>query len=300
MPPARAARSVASRTRWTRASTRSCLFPRRRAEERLYPYLWRFWRDVPGRGHIAIFDRSWYGRVLVERVRGFAAPADWRRAYAEICEFERQLTEQDLIVAKFWLQVSKAEQLRRFKARDEDPLKRFKVDPEDWTNRTFYDAYQAAAAEMVARTNAPAARWTRRAGRRQEERTPARAAGGLRDDRGGTGRLKARQSGVLAMRRMLMSLTALGSARRSRHGASARGPLLSREVAFVRARCRAGHSRRRAAKHGDHQRRRGECDGLAGRARSARPRCRVRDANVRVPPSWIVQRRQTPACRARA
>ncbi|MGH8235831.1 MAG: polyphosphate:AMP phosphotransferase [Steroidobacteraceae bacterium] len=130
------------------------------AEERWYPYLWRFWRDVPGRGHIAIFDRSWYGRVLVERVRGFATPADWRRAYAEICEFERQLTERKLIVAKFWLQVSKAEQLRRFKARDDDPLKRFKVDPEDWTNRSFYDAYQAAAAEMVQRTNAPEARWT--------------------------------------------------------------------------------------------------------------------------------------------
>jgi polyphosphate kinase 2 (PPK2 family) len=129
------------------------------AEERSYPYLWRFWRDVPARGHIAIFDRSWYGRVLVERVRGFAAPADWRRAYDEICEFERELLEHDLIVAKFWLQVSKAEQLRRFKERDEDKLKRFKVDPEDWTNRTFYDAYQAAAGEMVLRTNTRQARW---------------------------------------------------------------------------------------------------------------------------------------------
>ena len=129
------------------------------AEERLYPYLWRFWRDVPERGHIAIYDRSWYGRVLVERVRGFAAPADWRRAYAEICEFERQLTEHGLVVAKFWLQVSKAEQLRRFKERDEDPLKRFKVDPEDWTNRSLYDAYQLAAAEMIQRTQSPQARW---------------------------------------------------------------------------------------------------------------------------------------------
>jgi polyphosphate:AMP phosphotransferase len=129
-------------------------------EERSYPYLWRFWRDVPERGHIAIFDRSWYGRVLVERVRGFAAAPDWRRAYDEIREFERQLTEHGLIVAKFWLQVSKAEQLRRFKARDEDPLKRFKVDPEDWTNRTFYDAYQSAAAEMVERTDTPGARWS--------------------------------------------------------------------------------------------------------------------------------------------
>ena len=129
------------------------------AEERLYPYLWRFWRDVPERGHIAIYDRSWYGRVLVERVRGFAAPADWRRAYAEICEFERQLTEHGLVVAKFWLQVSKAEQLRRFKERDGDPLKRFKVDPEDWTNRSLYDAYQLAAAEMIQRTQSPQARW---------------------------------------------------------------------------------------------------------------------------------------------
>ena len=128
-------------------------------EERSYPYLWRFWRDVPERGHIAIFDRSWYGRVLVERVRGFAATPDWRRAYDEICEFERQLIEHGLIVAKFWLQLSKAEQLRRFKARDENPLKRFKVDPEDWTNRTFYDAYQSAAAEMVARTHKADARW---------------------------------------------------------------------------------------------------------------------------------------------
>jgi polyphosphate kinase 2 (PPK2 family) len=129
------------------------------AEERLYPYLWRFWRDVPERGHVAIYDRSWYGRVLVERVRGFAAPADWRRAYAEICEFEQQLTEHGLVVAKFWLQVSKAEQLRRFKERDQDPLKRFKVDPEDWTNRSLYDEYQLAAAEMIQRTHSPQARW---------------------------------------------------------------------------------------------------------------------------------------------
>jgi AMP-polyphosphate phosphotransferase len=129
-------------------------------EERAYPYLWRFWRDVPERGHIAIFDRSWYGRVLVERVRGFAAAPDWRRAYDEIREFEQQLAEHGLIVAKFWLQVSKAEQLRRFKARDDDPLKRFKVDSEDWTNRRFYDAYQSAAAEMIERTDAPEARWT--------------------------------------------------------------------------------------------------------------------------------------------
>lgn len=129
-------------------------------EELLYPYLWRFWRHVPAQGSITIFDRSWYGRVLVERVRDLTPDADWKRAYAEIVEFERQLTEQGLLVAKFWLSVGKDEQLRRFKARDEDPLKRFKVDREDWANRRYYDAYQTAAAEMIRRTDAEHAKWT--------------------------------------------------------------------------------------------------------------------------------------------
>jgi polyphosphate:AMP phosphotransferase len=129
-------------------------------EELLHPYLWRFWRHVPERGSIAIFDRSWYGRVLVERVRGLTAEVDWKRAYAEIVEFERQLTEHGLRVAKFWMSVSKEEQLRRFQARDEDPLKRFKVDREDWANRRYYDAYQCAAAEMIRRTNSDDAKWT--------------------------------------------------------------------------------------------------------------------------------------------
>ncbi len=129
-------------------------------DELLYPYLWRFWRHIPPRGSITIFDRSWYGRVLVERVRGLTPEADWQRAYDEIVEFERQLTEHGLLVAKFWLSVSKDEQLRRFKARDNDPLKRFKVDREDWTNRRYYDAYQSAAAEMIRRTDADDAKWT--------------------------------------------------------------------------------------------------------------------------------------------
>lgn len=128
-------------------------------QELSYPYLWRFWRHVPKLGDITIFDRSWYGRVLVERVRGFAAGPDWRRAYDEINEFERQLTERRIIVAKLWLQVSKQEQLRRFEARDEDPLKRFKVDQEDWVNRDFYDAYQVAAAQMIQRTDTQDAPW---------------------------------------------------------------------------------------------------------------------------------------------
>jgi len=129
-------------------------------DERAYPYLWRFWRSIPRRGRIAIFDRSWYGRVLVERVRAFARAPDWQRAYGEINEFERQLSEHGLIVAKFWLNLSKAEQLERFEARQEDALKRFKVDPEDWVNRNFYGAYREAAAEMIARTDTPRAKWT--------------------------------------------------------------------------------------------------------------------------------------------
>jgi polyphosphate:AMP phosphotransferase len=130
------------------------------AEERAYPYLWRFWRNVPRTGGIAIFDRSWYGRVLVERVRNLTPREDWRRAYDEIREFEQQLVEHGLVVHKFWLQVSEAEQLKRFDARDNDKLKRFKVDPEDWENRRFYDQYQLAAHEMIERTNAQCAPWT--------------------------------------------------------------------------------------------------------------------------------------------
>jgi polyphosphate kinase 2 (PPK2 family) len=128
-------------------------------EEAAHPYLWRFWRSLPERGNVTIFDRSWYGRVLVERVRGFTPAADWKRAYAEISEFERQLTEFGFIVAKFWLSVSKEEQLARFKARENDPLKRFKVDKEDWKNREHYDAYQLAAAEMIRKTDTPDAPW---------------------------------------------------------------------------------------------------------------------------------------------
>lgn len=128
-------------------------------EELSFPYLWRFWRHIPALGSITIFDRSWYGRVLVERVRDLTPDPDWKRAYAEIVEFERQLTEHGLFVAKFWLSVSKDEQLKRFKDRDEDPLKRFKVDREDWANRRYYDAYQNAAAEMIRRTDADDAKW---------------------------------------------------------------------------------------------------------------------------------------------
>jgi polyphosphate kinase 2 (PPK2 family) len=129
-------------------------------EELARPYLWRFWFHLPPRGNYTIFDRSWYGRVLVERVRGFAKPPDWQRAYDEINEFERQLVEHRVIVAKFWLSVSREEQLARFAERDRNPLKRFKVDPEDWTNRKHWVAYQRAAQEMLARTDTAHAPWT--------------------------------------------------------------------------------------------------------------------------------------------
>jgi AMP-polyphosphate phosphotransferase len=129
-------------------------------EEAARPYLWRFWRHVPRRGQVTIFDRSWYGRVLVERVEGFAAEADWRRAYGEINDFEAELSAHGLVLAKFWLQISKAEQLRRFRARQELGFKRFKITAEDWRNRKRWDDYQTAVAEMVARTSTDLVPWT--------------------------------------------------------------------------------------------------------------------------------------------
>jgi AMP-polyphosphate phosphotransferase len=129
-------------------------------EERLHPYLWRFWRHVPGRGGIVIFDRSWYGRVLVERVEQLCTPNDWMRAYEEINEFEEQLVQSDAIVIKFWLQVSKAEELRRFKAREKTSFKRFKITAEDWRNRKKWAAYEVAICDMVDRTSTEIAPWT--------------------------------------------------------------------------------------------------------------------------------------------
>jgi polyphosphate:AMP phosphotransferase len=129
-------------------------------EERAQPYLWRFWRHVPRLGRVAIFDRSWYGRVLVERVEGFCKPADWARAYGEIEEFEGRLLDRGTILAKFWLQLSKEEQLARFKAREETRFKRFKITEEDWRNRERWDLYEAAVCDMVERTSTARAPWT--------------------------------------------------------------------------------------------------------------------------------------------
>ncbi len=129
-------------------------------EERAHPYLWRFWRHLPRRGRFTIYDRSWYGRVLVERVEGFAAEADWMRAYAEINDFEEQLARAGGVLAKFWLQTSAAEQLRRFKERQATRFKRFKITAEDWRNREKWPLYRRAAADMIERTSTAAAPWT--------------------------------------------------------------------------------------------------------------------------------------------
>jgi polyphosphate kinase 2 (PPK2 family) len=123
-------------------------------------YLYRFWRRLPPRGAIAIFDRSWYGRVLVERVEGFARPDEWRRAYAEINAFERQLVDFGAIVCKFWLHLSPEEQLKRFEQRQNVPYKAWKLTEEDWRNREKWPQHAAAANEMLFRTSTPTAPWT--------------------------------------------------------------------------------------------------------------------------------------------
>ena len=128
-------------------------------EEKHAHYLWRFWRDVPRNGRAAIFDRSWYGRVLVERIEGFCRPAEWRRAFGEINTFERQLTDHGVIVLKFWLHISHAEQLRRFREREATPHKRHKLNDEDWRNRRQRAAYEIAVGDMLALTHRPAAPW---------------------------------------------------------------------------------------------------------------------------------------------
>ncbi len=129
-------------------------------EERAQPYLWRFWRHIPRKGRISIFDRSWYGRVLVERVEGFLQEPDWMRGYSEINDFEEQLVENGAIVVKFWLAISQDEQLKRFKSREEIGFKRFKITEEDWRNRNKWDAYVHAVSDMVERTSTDMAPWT--------------------------------------------------------------------------------------------------------------------------------------------
>lgn len=123
-------------------------------------YLWRFWRRLPEPGVLAIFDRSWYGRVMVERVEGFAAEGEWRRAFQEIRDFEQQLVDFGFIVMKFWLHVSKDEQLRRFEERANSPQKSWKLTDEDWRNREKWPQYEAAVEEMLIKTTTVQAPWT--------------------------------------------------------------------------------------------------------------------------------------------
>ena len=129
-------------------------------EEAAHPYLWRFWRHLPGLGRMVIFDRSWYGRVLVERVENLCGEMDWMRAYNEINDFEEQLVRNRTIVVKFWLAISRDEQYQRFKARESIPFKRFKITQDDWRNRDKWDQYESAVCDMVERTSTEISPWT--------------------------------------------------------------------------------------------------------------------------------------------
>lgn len=129
-------------------------------EDRSHQYLWRFWRNLPRTGHLAIFDRSYYGRVLVERVEGFAKEAEWQRAYQEINEFESHQAAFGMVVCKFWLHITPEEQLRRFRGRELDPFRQYKLTEEDWRNRAKIPEYTAAVEDMLVRTSTPHAPWT--------------------------------------------------------------------------------------------------------------------------------------------
>ena len=127
--------------------------------EKVHHYLWRFWNSVPKAGHIAIFDRTWYGRVMVERIEGFCSEAEWRRAYQEINEMESHMANAGAVVLKFWLHIDKDEQERRFKERQANPAKQWKITDEDWRNREKWDQYEEAVNEMLIRTSTTYAPW---------------------------------------------------------------------------------------------------------------------------------------------
>jgi len=129
-------------------------------DEKRHHFLWRFWPALPGWGGMAVLDRSWYGRVLVERVEGFASEEQWRRAYEEIVGFERSLAAEGMVLVKFWLHLSADEQLKRFERRASDPLKRWKLTDEDWRNREKRPQYEEAVEEMLERTDLSTAPWT--------------------------------------------------------------------------------------------------------------------------------------------
>lgn len=127
--------------------------------EKEYHYLWRFWNAVPKYGHVTVFDRTWYGRVMVERIEGFAKEEEWKRAYDEILEMEKDWTNEGYIVLKFWMQIDKEEQKKRFEARLNDPDKQWKITDEDWRNREKWDKYEDAVNEMIIKTSVPQAPW---------------------------------------------------------------------------------------------------------------------------------------------
>ncbi len=131
-----------------------------RGEEKTHQYLWRFWNKLPRAGHIAVWDRSHYGRVLVERVEGFCTQDEWRRAFREINEFEAHQCSFGLVLCKFWLHISKEEQFRRFKSRELDPYRSYKLTEEDWRNRAKWPEYTQAVEDMLLHTSTPYAPWT--------------------------------------------------------------------------------------------------------------------------------------------
>ena len=131
-----------------------------RGEEKSHHYLWRFWRNLPRAGHVAIFDRTYYGRVLVERVERFCSDDEWRRAYSEINEMEAHQHAYGMVICKFWLHLTKEEQLRRFKSRELDPYRSYKLTEEDWRNRAKWDEYFGAVEDMLLHTSTPHAPWT--------------------------------------------------------------------------------------------------------------------------------------------
>ena len=144
----------------SRPATTASSPPRRpTSRSAAHHHLWRFWRDLPPAGTVAVFDRTWYGRVLVERVEGFATEAEWRRGYREIIDFEGHLVERGHVLLKFWLHISPEEQLARFRARETTPYKKYKITDEDYRNRARWDDYAAAVDEMVRRTSTPQAPW---------------------------------------------------------------------------------------------------------------------------------------------
>ena len=127
--------------------------------EKARHYLWRFWKRLPKTGHIAIFDRSWYGRVMVERLEGFCSDNDWQRAYNEMNEFEKELAEWGAVIIKFWVHIDKDTQLARFEERQRTPEKQWKITEEDWRNREKWDAYETAVNEMIQKTSTVYAPW---------------------------------------------------------------------------------------------------------------------------------------------